>query len=1091
MKDHRFFGLALLLAPLFVVSIFTPGTRTNQGNYPQPTTSVPLISTVTPASEGEEVSDTTSPITILTEETTTTRAVKVDLRDNRVQVLAMLANEDENSNGSGHQSLESMKDRLANESESYNEWVIIGADPGDGGCPADTNCTQGLTCISGECPPQWDLYGDRWKDQGNIGFTAFNLPQISVGDSQTEAHRFMTVGGRPRVLWYGDGKTEGPTCDPTYNSSDGTTTFTLPGEPKEVFDGDVRSWCTNEGPVGVVGYSADRQHLYLAVSTGGQTITELAQWLKEQGAAEVLRLNGGNTTGLYYQVNDNDTVLVGNGSSPLASALAIRVRKLSPPDPPEGTPYTLSRGDALTLKVVSAWPQGETLSAGEPVYPIVEIETNGRQFDCSQSILDNLNKGYPPLKCEPDGRNRYRFVAEEPMGIVSKSESIVGTTAVEAEESTSRWQIWQRQEYIGPTVELWYAQAQSTGIIPDNEGVFLCPGTTDNDCIRFTDDENNLTRRNINDDAASIKIEGNWEVVLYTEPYYKGEHQVFSEDTSDLGGMSDKASSLRVRRTGENFARVSFYTEHNQQGQAWHSDRDIANFSHWFSEASLPSFKEVCAQDGHQLILFGNPIYREITKTVEKAHCDNITGSPASVRACSNACPPTPAPPTLQGPEDGATFFRDEPLTFSWENTGAPGYEVEVSGGVYKSLAERSGWISHNNWERTFLPSSNPYSWNVRAYNGFGESEYSSERTFTVINETPTPSPTPTPGNEPVLSIPRRITGGALGGQVTIPVEFDPVSRDDISGQIFSVDYDEQSFTFSPEDSDNNGIPDAITFSDDVPADFTRTVFVDEDDTDGELDFSLSNRLQSSLTLSKMTIAEITFEIKPDVTASEIAVGFSKNPVASSGSSSGQSISTQTEDGSVLLAVPELSLDTNVKAHPGEFIGVKLFLKNTNEDLNCLKFSLNYDSNLLFISTEPSVNIQFQNISGFEGTATVDKTRIDRKVDITISQTKPTASLPTGENDEKTTIAVITFSVIADVSIHDLPLPIPIHISDIPAPLVCGESTSTLLPVRGEDGGVVIIPPYFLYLPIVIVQRDSLNQLDVTFPGALSGFPSP
>jgi hypothetical protein len=1056
MKDHRFFGLALLLAPLFVVSIFTPGTKTNQGNYPQPTTSIPLISTVTPANEGEEVSDTTSPITILTEETTNTRAVKVDLRDNRVQVRAMLANEDENGKGRGYQSLESMKDRLANESESYSEWVIIGADPGGGGCPADTNCTQGLTCISGKC--QWDLYGDRWKDQGNIGFTAFNLPQISVGDSQTEAHRFMTVGGGPRVLWYGDGKTEGPTCTPTYNSNEGTTTFTLTGEPEEVFDGDVRSWCTNEGPVGVVGYSADRQHLYLAVSTGGQTITELAQWLKEQGAAEVLRLNGGNATGLYYKKSNDSSLLVGNGSSPLASALAVRVF-----NSPQGPPPVLSEEGTLTLRIVSAWPQGETLSAGELVYPVVEIETDGRQFDCSQSILDNLNKGYPPLKCEPDGRNRYRFVAEEPMGIVSKSESIVGTTAVEAEETTSRWRIWQQQEYIGPTVELWYAQAQSTGDIPDNEGVFLCPGT--NDCIRFTDDENDLTRKNINDAAESIKIEGNWEVVLYTEPYYKGEHQVFSENTSDLGDISNNASSLRVRRTTKNFAHVSFYTKPDKQGVAWHSDRDIANISHWFPEGDSTSFKSVRAGDNHEVVLFDNPMYRERAQMVQKGEDVNITDTPDSVRVCPNVCPPTPGPPMLQGPEDGATFFRDEPITFSW-NANAPEYEIVVEKGVYQSRNKTisSGWISQNSWEQTFIPSSNPYSWKVRCSNGFGESESSSERTFTVSNETLTPSPTPTPGNEPVLSIPRRITGGAPGGQVTVPIEFNPVERDDISSLIFSLDYDEQSFTFSPTDSDSDGIPDAISFSDDVPADFTRTVFVDEDDTDGELDFSLSNRLRSPLATSKMTIAEITFEIKPDVTASEIAVGFSQKPGASSGSSSGRSISTQTEDGSVLLAVPIISLDTNVKAHSGEFIDVALFLKNTDKDLSCLKFSLDYDSNLLFIRTKPSVNIQFQNIPGFKGTANVDQTRINRKVNITISQIKPNTSLPTGE---KIPIAVITFSVIADVPIHDLPLPIPIHISEIPAPLVCGESTTTLLPVRGEDGGMTIIP-YVLYLPIVM-----------------------
>ena len=44
----------------------------------------------------------------------------------------------------------------------------------------------------------------------------------------------------------------------------------------------------------MVGYSADGRYLYMGVSAGGTNLIALSQWLKNQGAHEVLKLIGGS-----------------------------------------------------------------------------------------------------------------------------------------------------------------------------------------------------------------------------------------------------------------------------------------------------------------------------------------------------------------------------------------------------------------------------------------------------------------------------------------------------------------------------------------------------------------------------------------------------------------------------------------------------------------------------------------------------------------------------------------------------------------------------------------------------------------------------
>lgn len=243
--------------------------------------------------------------------------LRVDLRDNRVHPKVMLANDDLG----GLQSLAIIKNRL--EGQGYDAWAIINGDLFSPSCPGGVNCAQGLTYIAGQHRPNWSAYGDTWRVRGNIGFDSSNNIAISVGDGQTR--RYMTIGGGPRVL-IGGGN---PTCNPQYFPPPTDKTY-FP-DSGEWFDGDVRYWCTDTREITMIGYSADSRFLYMGISRGGNTVTQVAQWLKDRGAHEILRLDSGGSTGMYY----NGAFIGGSTARAIADAFAIVVDVITPtPQPP-------------------------------------------------------------------------------------------------------------------------------------------------------------------------------------------------------------------------------------------------------------------------------------------------------------------------------------------------------------------------------------------------------------------------------------------------------------------------------------------------------------------------------------------------------------------------------------------------------------------------------------------------------------------------------------------------------------------------------------------------------------------------------------
>lgn len=235
--------------------------------------------------------------------------LKFDLSDPRVHLQTILANNDRG----GREQLDRMINQL--DIQEYAQLALINGDLFSANCPSNKNCGQGLTHIDGTYLPSWSAYGRTWEVRGSFGVDSENNPEIAVGNAQTKRH--MTIGGGPRIVI--DGAT--PTCSGQIVLVDGSTKTFFPAS-NEWFDGDVTSWCTDKRGISLIGYSADRSHLFIGVSTGGSTVLEVAQWLKEQGAHEVLRLDSGGSSGMIY-----NNQLHGQAGRSIANALALFVQQ--------------------------------------------------------------------------------------------------------------------------------------------------------------------------------------------------------------------------------------------------------------------------------------------------------------------------------------------------------------------------------------------------------------------------------------------------------------------------------------------------------------------------------------------------------------------------------------------------------------------------------------------------------------------------------------------------------------------------------------------------------------------------------------------
>jgi hypothetical protein len=150
----------------------------------------------------------------------------------------------------------------------------------------------------------------------------------------------------------------------------------------------------------------------------------------------------------------------------------------------------------------------------------------------------------------------------------------------------------------------------------------------------------------------------------------------------------------------------------------------------------------------------------------------------------------------------------------------------------------------------------------------------------------------------PALEISKNIHASS-GSIVSVPVTF-KANGNNISAVIFSVDYDETILSFDPADNNNDGIPDAITFT--LSAGFNGSIAFNSNDTNGELDFMImdvSPPLDSLRDGDLVSIRMTTGSPRKKVT--KAIVGFSNEPVASFGSTTGQSVKGSIRDGDVQI----------------------------------------------------------------------------------------------------------------------------------------------------------------------------------------------
>ena len=150
----------------------------------------------------------------------------------------------------------------------------------------------------------------------------------------------------------------------------------------------------------------------------------------------------------------------------------------------------------------------------------------------------------------------------------------------------------------------------------------------------------------------------------------------------------------------------------------------------------------------------------------------------------------------------------------------------------------------------------------------------------------------------PSLIIPQNVQG-RFGQLVTVPISLDSTGLE-LASTAFSIDIDESCLNFDPTDSDQDGVPDAITFN--IPAGFSGSVMYDPLDLDGELDFLVADTFPPLVALIDGDIVTIamtpTCEPSPGNTVTA-PVNFAAEPAASFGNTSGQSVPGTGVDGSV------------------------------------------------------------------------------------------------------------------------------------------------------------------------------------------------
>lgn len=158
-------------------------------------------------------------------------------------------------------------------------------------------------------------------------------------------------------------------------------------------------------------------------------------------------------------------------------------------------------------------------------------------------------------------------------------------------------------------------------------------------------------------------------------------------------------------------------------------------------------------------------------------------------------------------------------------------------------------------------------------------------------------SPNSVGASGPALALPINLTAAANSTAV-FPVTYTS-NGNAIAIITFSVDFDQSCLVLDVTDSNQDGTPDAITFT--VPAAFNASASVNLNDTDSEIDFFIRDLAPPLATLPSAELAKITFKSRAACQGAAPFVNFSAAPHASFGSTTGVSVQGTTTDGSLLI----------------------------------------------------------------------------------------------------------------------------------------------------------------------------------------------
>ncbi len=275
------------------------------------------------------------------------------------------------------------------------------------------------------------------------------------------------------------------------------------------------------------------------------------------------------------------------------------------------------------------------------------------------------------------------------------------------------------------------------------DGVNLCRNTGYSNCMLFTNDVPSLGNAGFgNDDAESIQMLGDWSAVLFVDDNYQGTHSVFNGSDSNLSDNpigNNQASSMRVRKRTP--AYFTLFDLGDWNGASFPSDRTIYDLGHWDFNDRAESIR---VASGYEVIVCEHSDFHGVCgRTTHDAGDINslaqgLRNGASSVRVCAGSCPSAPSTPNPINPADGTVFTPGSSVTLQWTGNGDK-YYVELWGGSLSST-QSSGWIEATQWTRSGLAtSSNPYYWHVKAWNSYGESGWTAQRSF-YVQDQPTPN---------------------------------------------------------------------------------------------------------------------------------------------------------------------------------------------------------------------------------------------------------------------------------------------------------------------------------------------------------------